>query len=134
MSDKSIRKEDKTASGKTDKKTSLRKDAPKKDASKKDSSKKKVNPIKATAKFFREYKSEIKKISWPTVKDTTRNAAITLAAIAVVGVFIWVLDFALSEVRDFGLKKIPEWSASMKADDAVSTSDLIEVSGSDAAE
>jgi len=134
MSDKSTRKEDKITSRDTSKKTGAKKDSSKKDSSKKDSSKKKVNPIKSAGRFFREYKSEIKKISWPTVKDTTKNAAITLAAIAVVGVFIWILDFALSEVRDFGLEKIPQWSASMKADDAVSTSDLIDVSGSDAAE
>ena len=110
------------------------KDTGKKAASKKDSSKKKANPIKSAGKFVREYRSELKKISWPAAKDTTKNAAITLAAIAVVGVFIWVLDFGLSEIRDFAMEKIPEWSASMKADDAVSTSDLIEVSGSDAAE
>ena len=110
------------------------KDTGKKTAAKKDSSQKKPNPIKAAGKFIREYKSEIKKISWPTVKDTTKNAAVTLAAIAIVGVFIWILDFALSEVRDFGLEKIPEWSASMKADEQVSLSDLIDVSDSDAAE
>ncbi len=111
----------------------IAKDTGKKAASKKDSSKKKANPIKSMGKFVREYKSELKKISWPSAKDTTRNAAITLAAIAVVGVFIWVLDFGLSEIRDLGLKKIPEWSASAKQDDVTSPSDVI-VTPSDTAE
>ena len=124
MSDKSNKTADKKSSKDTGKKTTA----------KKDSSKKKSNPIKAAGKFIREYKSEVKKISWPTVKDTTKNAAITLAAIAIVGAFIWILDFALSEVRDFGLEKIPAWSDSMKADEQVSLSDLVDVSGSDAAE
>ena len=122
MSDKSTNKEDKK----------IAKDTGKKASSKKDSSKKKASRIKSAGKFVREYKSEIKKISWPSAKDTTRNAAITLAAIAVVGVFIWVLDFGLSEIRDFGLEKIPKWSAAAKADD-VSDSD-IDVSFSDIAE
>ena len=123
MSDKSTKKEDKK----------IAKDTGKKAAVKKDSSKKKANPIKSMGKFVREYKSEIKKISWPNAKDTTRNAAITLAAIALVGVFIWVLDFGLSEIRDLGLKKIPEWSAAAKADDVPSPSDLT-VTPSDSAE
>ena len=121
MSDKSTKKDDKKTP----------KDTGKKASAKKDSSKKKPGPIKSVGKFVREYKSELKKISWPTAKDTTRNAAITLAAIAVVGVFIWVLDFGLSEIRDFGLKKIPEWSAAADKDETITPSDLI-VSTSDA--
>ncbi len=121
MSDKSTKKDDKK----------IAKDTGKKTPAKKDSSKKKVSPIKAAGKFIREYKSELKKISWPSAKDTTKNAAITLAAIAVVGVFIWVLDFGLSQVRDLGLKKIPEWSAAARAEDTVSPS---EVSPSEIAE
>ena len=123
MSDKSTKKDDKK----------LAKDTGKKAVSKKDSSKKKANPIKSMGKFVREYKSELKKISWPTAKDTTRNAIITLAAIAVVGVFIWILDFGLSQIRDLGLKKIPEWSAAAKEDDVPSPSDLT-VTPSDTAE
>ena len=130
MSEKLTKKDDKS-SKKDDKK--IAKDTGKKAASKKDSSKKKASPIKSVGKFVREYKSELKKISWPSVKDTTRNTAITLAAIAVVGVFIWVLDFGLSEIRDLGLKKIPEWSAAAKADDVPSPSDHT-VTPSDTAE
>ena len=122
MSDKSTKKDDKK----------LAKDTGKKAVAKKDSSKKKANPIKSMGKFVREYKSELKKISWPTAKDTTRNAIITLAAIAVVGVFIWILDFGLSEIRDFAMEKIPQWSASAKEDDVSSPSDLI-VTPSDSA-
>ena len=124
MSDKSTKKDDKK----------IAKDTGKKVPSKKDSSKKKANPVKSAGKFVREYRSELKKISWPTVKDTTRNAAITLAAIAVVGVFIWILDFGLSQIRDLGLEKIPKWAASAQADeDTVTGSDLI-VTPSDSAE
>ena len=128
MHDKSTKKDDRKIAKDTGKTA-----VSKKDSSKKDSSKKKANPIKSAGKFVREYRSELKKISWPSVKDTTRNAAITLAAIAVVGVFIWVLDFGLSQIRDLGLKKIPEWSASAKADDVPSPSDLT-VTPSDTAE
>ncbi len=129
MSDKSTKKKDdkklaKDTKGKKDVKKSVAKD----------SSKKSFNPIKSIGKFVREYKSEIKKISWPSAKDTTKNTAITLAAIIIVGVFIWVLDFGLSSLRDLAFEKIPEWSI---FSDDVSDSDIadgVDVSNSDLAE
>ncbi|MDD6396039.1 MAG: preprotein translocase subunit SecE [Firmicutes bacterium] len=124
MSDKSTKKKD---DKKLAKDTKGKKDVKKSAA--KDSSKKSLNPIKSVGKFVREYKSEIKKISWPTVKDTTKNTAITLAAILVVGVFIWALDFGLSSLRDLAFEKIPEWSI---FSDDVSDSD-VDVSDSDSA-
>ncbi|MGN0474747.1 MAG: preprotein translocase subunit SecE [Acutalibacteraceae bacterium] len=124
MSDKSTKKKD---DKKLAKDTKGKKDVKKSAA--KDSSKKSLNPIKSVGKFVREYKSEIKKISWPTVKDTTKNTAITLAAILVVGVFIWALDFGLSSLRDLAFEKIPEWSI---FSDDVSDSD-VDVSNSDSA-
>lgn len=43
-------------------------------------------------KWFRDLKSECKKIVWPTRKQTTNNTMIVIAMILVVGVFIWILD------------------------------------------
>lgn len=129
MSDKSTKKKD---DKKLAKDTKGKKDVKKSAA--KDSSKKSFNPIKSIGKFVREYKSEIKKISWPSAKDTTKNTAITLAAIIIVGAFIWVLDFGLSSLRDLAFEKIPEWSI---FSDDVSDSDIadgVDVSNSDLAE
>lgn len=49
-------------------------------------------------RFFREYKSEIKKISWPNLRSVVKNTLIVLAVCAVLGIGIWVLDFALSKL------------------------------------
>ena len=43
-------------------------------------------------KWFRDLKSEAKKIVWPTRKQTINNSAIVIAAILVIGAFIWILD------------------------------------------
>lgn len=43
-------------------------------------------------KWFRDLKSESKKIVWPTRKQTLNNSAIVIAAILVIGAFIWILD------------------------------------------
>ena len=44
------------------------------------------------SKWFHELKGECKKIVWPTRKQTVNNTAVVIAAVAMVGVFIWVLD------------------------------------------
>lgn len=43
-------------------------------------------------KWFSDLKSESKKIVWPTRKQTLNNSAIVIAAILVIGAFIWILD------------------------------------------
>lgn len=49
-------------------------------------------------KFFRDYKSEIKKIIWPSRKTTMRNTIIVLVMCAVAGGFVWLLDFGLARL------------------------------------
>lgn len=130
MSDKSTKKKD---DKKLAKDTKGKKNVKKSSA--KDSSKKSIHPIKSIGKFFREYKSEIKKISWPAAKDTTKNTLVTLGAILIVGVFIWILDFGLSTIRDVALEKIPEWSIfSDDVSDSDILSDDLSVSESDSVE
>ena len=43
-------------------------------------------------KYFRELRSELKKVSWPTPKQVLKNTLIVLACIVVVGAFIWMFD------------------------------------------
>lgn len=56
---------------------------------------------KGIAKFFRDTKSEIKKIVWPTPKSTFKNMGIVLLAMLIVGVVIFGLDTGLQAL--FGL-------------------------------
>jgi len=46
-----------------------------------------------TAKYFRELRSELKKVVWPTMQQVLKNAAIVVGCVIVVGVFIWLFDF-----------------------------------------
>ena len=58
---------------------------------------KKQNWFKRTlgriARYFRELKSELKKVVWSTPKQVAKNTLIVIACVIVVGVFIWVFDF-----------------------------------------
>lgn len=55
----------------------------------------KPNVFKRLAKYLGSCKSEIKKITWPTAKQTTKNFGIVIAMVAIVGVFIFALDQGL---------------------------------------
>ena len=44
-------------------------------------------------RYFRELRSELKKVSWPTPKQVVKNTMIVVACVLVVGVFIWMFDF-----------------------------------------
>ena len=63
---------------------------------------KKANWFKRTwgkiAKYFRELKSEMKKVVWPTPKQLLKNTLIVIACVLVVGVFIWTFDLVAEVV------------------------------------
>ena len=47
-------------------------------------------------KFFRDYASELKKITWSPKKDVKNNTILVLVSIILVGVFIFLLDLIFS--------------------------------------
>ena len=47
-------------------------------------------------KWFRELKSECRKIVWPTREQTINNTLVVLASVVIIGIFIWVLDIVFS--------------------------------------
>ena len=44
-------------------------------------------------RYFRELRSELKKVVWPTPQQVLKNTLIVLACVLIVGVFIWAFDF-----------------------------------------
>ena len=47
----------------------------------------------AICRYFRELRSELKKVVWPTPKQVLKNTLIVLACVLIVGAFIWVFDY-----------------------------------------
>ena len=58
----------------------------------KDEKKSKPGFFARVAKWFKEMKSELKKVQWPSAKTVRNNTAIVIACVIVVGIFIWVFD------------------------------------------
>lgn len=53
---------------------------------------------KRIVKFFREYKSEVKKIVWPGPRSVVKNTVVVLILCALLGILIWLLDWGLSSL------------------------------------
>ena len=65
------------------------------DKAKKDNKKsdKKPGIFARAAKWLKEMKSELKKVQWPTKKQTINNTLIVLACVLIVGAVICAFDF-----------------------------------------
>ena len=75
--------------------------ATKKSDSKSKDSKPKKNVFQKITRFFKDLKSEFKKIVWPSKKQVLNNTAVVLVFMAITGVALWILDFIF--IQGFGL-------------------------------
>ena len=80
--------------------------APKADKSAKPA-KKKLGFFGKIARWFREMKSELKKVQWPTWKHNTLTV---IACVILVGIFLWVFDLIAREI----IRALPELVRSIK--------------------
>ena len=62
-----------------------------------------VRTGKKIAKWFREMKSELKKVVWPSGKQLLNNTLVVLATVLIVGIIVCVFDFAAG--KGIGLLK-----------------------------
>ena len=44
-------------------------------------------------KYFRELRSELKKVVWPTPQQVLKNTLVVAGCVVAVGLFIWLFDF-----------------------------------------
>ena len=44
-------------------------------------------------RYFRELRSELKKVVWPTPKQVMNNTLIVGGCVGVIGAFIWLFDY-----------------------------------------
>ena len=50
------------------------------------------------ARWFREMKSELKNVQWPTWKQTWNNTLTVIVCVILVGIFIWVFDLLAHQI------------------------------------
>ena len=61
----------------------------------------------AIARYFRELRSELKKVVWPTPQQVLKNTLIVAVCVLVVGLFIWLFDY-VAQLGIAGLSDLAE--------------------------
>ena len=62
--------------------------------------KKKEKKPNRLLRWFKDLKGELKKVTWPSAKDTLKNVGIVIMCVIFVGIFIWVFDYLARAVID----------------------------------
>jgi preprotein translocase subunit SecE len=55
-----------------------------------------VGAMEKVLDFIRESKAELKKVTWPTLKQIRVSTFVVIALTVVVGIYLFLVDFALS--------------------------------------
>ena len=55
--------------------------------------KKKEKKPNRVLRWFKDLKGELKKVTWPSLKDTVKNVGVVIVCVIFVGIFIWVFDY-----------------------------------------
>jgi len=64
---------------------------------------KKEGVFKKLSRFFKDFRSEAKKITWPAKKQVINNTIVVFVAMGVVGAAIWIIDALLGLLRQLTL-------------------------------
>ena len=62
--------------------------------------KKKDKKPNRVLRWLKDLKGELKKVTWPSLKDVVKNVGIVILCVIIVGAFIWVFDFLARAVID----------------------------------
>ena len=60
--------------------------------------KKKDKKPNRIARWVKDLRGELKKVTWPSGKDTMKNVGTVILCVILVGIFIWVFDFLARQV------------------------------------
>ena len=69
--------------------------------------KRKIKGKNRLARWFREMRSELNKVVWPTPKQVVNNTSVALTVMACMALLISALDFAASQIFRFIITFIP---------------------------
>ena len=53
---------------------------------------KKGNIFKRIVRFFKDVKSELKRVTWPTKNQAVKNTVVVLLFLIVIGLFVFLID------------------------------------------
>jgi len=70
--------------------------------------KKEADVKKSKSNFFKEMKSELKKVVWPTKKELINNTSAVIAFVVIIAIIVFILDFCFDLVNKYGIVRLQE--------------------------
>jgi preprotein translocase subunit SecE len=61
--------------------------------------------VEAAKQFLREVKTELKKVTWPSRRDTLSGTLVVLVAVFIIAIFLGIVDSGLSNLIKELLKR-----------------------------
>ena len=69
---------------------------------------KKEKQVKEKNRYFKEMKTELKKVVWPTPKQLVNNTVAVIAFVLIFAVIVFVLDVCFDSINKNGILKLQE--------------------------
>lgn len=61
---------------------------------------------KENKSFFKDFKAELKRVSWPTFKQLVNNTTAVLSIVLITAVIVFVLDVVFENLNNYGVDKL----------------------------
>lgn len=68
--------------------------------------KKDINNDKQKINFSKELKAEMKKVTWPSLKELANSTSAVIAIVIIVAAIVFVLDVCFENLNKFGVEKL----------------------------
>ena len=69
---------------------------------------KKEKNSKDKTSFFKSFRAELKRVSWPTPKQLVNNTTAVVVIVLILAAIVFVLDFTFEAANKYGIDKIKE--------------------------
>ena len=56
--------------------------------------------------FFKDFKTELKRVNWPTAKQLVNNTTAVITIVLLTAIIVFVLDFAFESLNTYGINKL----------------------------
>ena len=78
--------------------------------------------------FFKDFKAELKKVSWPTPKQLLNNTVAVITIVFITAAIVFVLDLVFETVNKHGVEKIKEVIVTDSVENEIPTEENTETS------
>ena len=83
---------------------------------------------KKKKRFFKDFKAELKKVSWPTPKQLLNNTVAVITIVFITAAIVFVLDLVFETVNKHGVEKIKEVIVTDSVENEIPTEENTETS------